>query len=67
VSSVRLGFAPTRLKARRYVFALKFRGGARFEIDNFHYRGFADFEDRSMDYAAFVRAALRRIAVAAPH
>jgi hypothetical protein len=36
-------------------------------LDNGHYRGVGDFDDRSRDYSALMRKALVRIAVAAPN
>jgi hypothetical protein len=38
----------------------------RFAIDNSHFVGLSEFEDRSADYSPFVRAALDRIAENAP-
>jgi hypothetical protein len=66
IRSVRLSYAPTRIKARRYIMILRFGSGARIEIDNMHYRGFADFEERSKEYGTFARAMLERVAAAAP-
>lgn len=66
VASVRLSFAPTRLKPWRYLFSIQHRDGRRTMLDNAHYLGFARFEDRSDTYTPFVRAALARIAAANP-
>lgn len=56
--AVRLCFSPTRLKPWRYVFELQSRQGKKIEIDNAHYAGAGDFEDRSATYKPFVEAAL---------
>ena len=66
VRTVRLGFAPTEQKLGRFVTALDFASGERLELDNMHWRGFGDFEDRSPDYRLFVEAAAERIAAQAP-
>lgn len=66
VVSVRLCMAPTRFKPWRYIFDLQLRNGRKLSIDNTHYAGAGDFEDRSEDYSTFVRAALARIAEANP-
>lgn len=63
---VQLSFAPTQWKPWRYVFALYFWGFGRIEIDNAHFKGIGDFEDRSSSYVPFVREVLAKIAVAAP-
>jgi hypothetical protein len=66
IVAVRLCFAPTRFKPWRYVFELQRRDGGKFELDNAHYRGAGDFEERSEAYVVFVRAALARIAAENP-
>jgi hypothetical protein len=67
VTGVRISFVPTRASAGRHALALRFRRGIGVEIDNMHYRGLADFEDRTESYLPFARAALARIAVFHPH
>ncbi len=62
VAEMRLQYAPTRFKTWRHVFSLRTAAGERLEIDNVHFRGAADFEDRSAGYAAFVREVLGRVA-----
>lgn len=66
VRSVRLGFAPTEQKLGRYLMALDFASGERLELDNMHWRGFGDFEDRSEAYRGFVERALERIRAQSP-
>jgi len=58
IVAVRLCFSPTRQKPWRYVFELQRRQGQKIEIDNAHYAGAGDFEDRSSTYKPFVQAAL---------
>jgi len=66
VRRVRLSFAPTRLKQRRYVMVLRFASGEKLQLDNMHWAGFGDFKDRSESYRAFVLAAVERIVALAP-
>lgn len=66
VRSVRLGFAPTEQKLGRFATTLVFASGERLRLDNMHWRGFGDFEDRSPAYRRFVEAAVDRIAAHAP-
>jgi hypothetical protein len=66
LTGLRLAFAPSRRKRWRHVFVLTFRGRRKVEIDNGHFAGFADFEDRSASYVPFVRAALDKIGRARP-
>lgn len=66
VISVRLVFSPTRSKTWRHYFQAHYRSGDALEIDNVHCKGFGQFEDRSNDYSAFVRSALRHIAAHSP-
>jgi len=66
VASVRLAYAPTRLKRWRYVFVVYLKDGRKVEIDNAHFAGVGQFEDYSSTYVPFVRAALERIRIHAP-
>lgn len=66
IVSVRLYHEPTRSKPFRYMFELQPRSKAKIVIDNAHYLGARQFEDRSASYTPFVRAALARIAVENP-
>jgi hypothetical protein len=67
VTTVRLRHNPSRFNLQRHVFDIAFKNGVSWSIDNGHYAGFADFEDRSATYTPFVRAALARIAAEAPN
>ncbi|MDB5471002.1 MAG: hypothetical protein JWR84_2562 [Caulobacter sp.] len=66
VGAVRAAFAPTRWKTWRHVFELTTRKGARLLIDNAHFKGVGDFEDRSPTFIPFVLASLDRIVAQAP-
>jgi hypothetical protein len=66
VASVRLRRTPSRFQMWGHTFDVAFKDGARWSIDNNHFAGFADFQDRTATYAPFVRAALARIRAAAP-
>ncbi len=64
--SVRLCQEPTRFKPWRYTFHAQFKSGEKVLIDNGHYSGPARFEERSEEYAAFVRELLARLHAANP-
>jgi hypothetical protein len=66
IVGVRLYHDPTPQKPFRYMFALKPRDKATIEIDNAHYVGPGQYEDRSDAYTLFVRAALARVAERSP-
>ena len=66
VRTVRLAHMPTRFKPRRHVFQVQAGKAGSFTLDNMHYRGPADFEDRSGPFSEFVRAAMARIRAEAP-
>jgi hypothetical protein len=66
VTEIRLRHAPSRFKNWLYTCDLTFKDRTRWSIDNAHFAGFADFEDRTSTYGPFVRAALARIAAEAP-
>ncbi|MCB1498475.1 MAG: hypothetical protein KDK07_01595 [Bauldia sp.] len=66
IAEVRLAYAPSRIARNRYRTQVIFRPGGMTEFTNMSYAGFADFEDRSDDYAAFVRALHRRLAAIDP-
>ncbi|GAM97113.1 hypothetical protein U91I_00737 [alpha proteobacterium U9-1i] len=66
IVSVRLYHEPTASKPFRYLFALKPRDKVTILIDNAHYLGPGQFEDRSDTYTPFVRAALARVALKSP-
>jgi len=66
VREIRLTFAPTEQKVDRYVLALRFAGAGKVQIDNMHWRGVADFENRSESYRPFALAVAERVARLAP-
>lgn len=66
VVEVRLAFAPTRLKPARYLLSLTARGGRRWTVDNQHFAGIANFEDRSARFTPFVLGCVERVAALAP-
>jgi hypothetical protein len=66
VIGVRLYHEPLRNRPWRYAFELHTRQGGRIVIDNAHWIGGADYENRSASYTPFVRAALASIAEANP-
>lgn len=66
VTAIRLTYAPTRLKTWRYKLTLKARNGASWVIDNTHFRGIGDFEDRSASFSPFVLACVERVRDRAP-
>lgn len=66
VASVRAAYAPTRFKSWRHVLELKTRRGASILIDNGHFKGVGDFEDRSKTFTPFALACIERVAAHAP-
>lgn len=66
IVSVRLTHDPARARPWRYVFELQPKHQRRIVIDNAHYLGERQFEERSADYSPFVRAAVARWAVEHP-
>ncbi|MGE3931496.1 MAG: hypothetical protein AB7G05_15180 [Hyphomonadaceae bacterium] len=66
IVSVRLCCAPMRRRPWRYVFELQQRNGRKIQLDNAHYVGPGDYEERSAAYVDFVRAAAARIAAENP-
>lgn len=66
IVSVRLYHDPTPQKPFRYMFELKPRDKVTIVIDNAHYVGPGQYEDRSDTYTPFVRAALGRLAERSP-
>jgi hypothetical protein len=62
IAEVRLAYAPTRVVTRRYRAQVILKAGGMAELSNMSYRGFADFEDRSAAYVAFVTELHRRLA-----
>lgn len=66
VTALRIRFYPTIAKPWLHQFRIESRN-AGMTIDNGHFAGLADFEDRSASYSPFVRAALDRIRERAPN
>jgi len=66
VRRIRLSYAPTEFKLGRYILALAFGSGEKVQVDNMHWRGLGDFEDRSGSYRAFAAATAGRVAALAP-
>lgn len=66
VTALRLGYEPTQYKTWRHVIELKFRNGAKWTIDNVHFAGVGEFENRSATYAPFVREAVAKVRELAP-
>jgi hypothetical protein len=67
VAQVRLAFAPTEYKPWRHLLELKLRSGGALTIDNAHFRGVADFEDRSAAYRRFVEAVMGQLRLRRPN
>ncbi|MDH4384328.1 MAG: hypothetical protein QE280_02675 [Caulobacter sp.] len=66
VTDLRIAFAPTRWKPWRRLLELRARHGRRLVIDNSHYRGLGDFEDRSASFRTFALDCIDQVARAAP-
>lgn len=66
MTDMRITFAPTRWKPWRRLLELRARHGRRLVIDNSHYRGLGDFEDRSATFRLFVLDCIDQVARAAP-
>lgn len=56
--SIRLAWAPTRLKPWRREVAFDFGPADKVAFDNGHFAGLGDFEDRTPAFTAIVRAAI---------
>jgi hypothetical protein len=66
ITEMRLSYDPTRVDSSRYRCELRLSTGAAAAIRSTHYRGIADFEDRSATYVPFVRGLAVRVAAANP-
>lgn len=64
--SVRLFHEPAPHRPWRYVFELQPRHQRKIVIDNAHFIGRGQYEERSADYAHFVRAATHQLALKNP-
>ncbi len=66
ITGVRLAYAPTRMKTNRHTLTLTSRDGASPAIDNMHFAGIGNFEDRSESFTPFVLACVERVAALSP-
>lgn len=66
VTGVRLAYGPTRMKTNRHTLTLTTRDGAAWAIDNMHFAGIGNFEDRSETFTPFVLACVERVAALSP-
>jgi len=66
IVGVRLCHEPTRGRPNRYVFELQPRHMRKIELDNLHFISRGEFEDRSVSYTPFVRAAVAQLAAKNP-
>lgn len=66
VTGVRLAYAPTRMKTNRHTLTLTTHDGAAWAIDNMHFAGIGNFEDRSESFTPFVLACVERVAARSP-
>lgn len=66
VREVRLAWAPTGPKPWRYTLTLVSPTAGAWTIDNGHYRGVGDFEDRSERFNPFVLACVAHVSAANP-
>lgn len=66
VRQVRLTYAPTELKTWRHKLTLVGRRSGTWTIDNAHFKGIGEFEDRSASFNPFVMACVEKVAAAAP-
>ncbi len=67
VLEVQTAPAPARFRPWRHQTVLGLRNSRRIEIDNAHYVGTANYEDRSELYAPFVRELIHVVAAKAPY
>lgn len=65
VIEIRLTFAPTRAKTWRHKLTVRSRS-ATWTIDNVHFKGVGNFEDRSEAFSAFVLACVEKVQDQAP-
>src|SRR5882762_5848626 len=66
VMALRLRSYPTMAKPRLHQFVVS-TAASEMTIDNSHFLGAGQFEDRSATYTPFVRAALERVAALSPN
>lgn len=56
IESLRVAYAPTQLKLWRYVAEIRLKSGHSFVIDNGHFQGIGDFEERSDSFRQMLAA-----------
>ncbi|WP_140986312.1 hypothetical protein [Asticcacaulis tiandongensis] len=56
IESLRVAYAPTQLKLWRYVAEIRLKSGHSFVIDNGHFHGIGDFEERSDSFRQMLAA-----------
>lgn len=66
ILAVRVAYGPTRFKTWRHLLELTLADRSRLTIDNAHFKGVADFEDRSATYTPFVLDVLENLKTANP-
>ncbi len=66
ITCIRLVFAPTRVQRNRWRCLLYTTAGKVATIQNEHYKGIMNFEDRSLSYRGLVTALVRRTAAVNP-
>lgn len=66
IAALRLSFDPTRSESNRYRCTLVLSGGESLTFFNRTFTGFANFEDTSAAYTAFVRELVAALANASP-
>ena len=67
VTAIRIASAPTRYQMWRHILLLTFKGGIKRLVQNSHFVGIGNFENRAATYAPFVREALRQVQKQAPN
>jgi hypothetical protein len=55
IVSIRLKYAPTRMKTNNYNCELELNPSTKIKIPSISYASFANFEDKAVDYRAFVQ------------
>lgn len=66
IRAVRVAYAPTRFKTWRHLLELTLADRSRLTIDNVHFRGVGNFENRSETYIPFVLAVVEQLKVENP-
>ena len=66
LAALRLRYEPGRFATNRCMAEIVTNTGWRAEIDNQHWAGFAEFEDRSLTYRLMIEALLARLRAANP-